>query len=228
MLIRVTTEALTRIAASRSVLRGIDSYERGFGMGDDASRTSKGMLFVQNYAVYEYEVVEAVRVLVENVNSRGLLIASTRTELLAMALDPEFASVIDGSPKKTWAGRSVLLAKVRSNAAVEIKEGLFPKDGPHFRSAQLETIWSLFGLPGTIVPTPRLRGHIDEMVENRNRIAHGSDAPDTIGARFTITDLEKRIDDTEAVCTHIIASVKRHTTCTIAFSSHYRQASEGF
>ena len=213
----VTAEALKRIASARSLLRVVESIERGVGMGDDASRSAKGMLIVYNYGVYEYVVVESVRALVGNVNSRGLPFASTRAELLAMALDSEFTSVIDGSLKKTWEGRSVLLQKVRSNTAVAIKEGLFPKDGTQFRPAQLETIWSLFGLPGTIVPTPRLRGHIEEMVESRNRIAHGSDAPDTVGSRFTVADVEKRINDTEAVCTHIMSSVSGYAANTNAF-----------
>ena len=134
-----------------------------------------------------------------------------------MALDPEFMSVIDGSPKKTWEGRSTLLRKVGSNSTVAIKEGLFPKNGTQFRPAQLETIWNLFGLPGTIVPTPRLRGHIEEMVESRNRIAHGNDAPDAVGSRFTVADVEKRINDTEAVCTHIMTSVSGYAANTNAF-----------
>ena len=186
-------------------------------MGDDASRSAKGMLFVHNYAVYEYVVVESIRALVGKVNSRGLPFASTRAELLAMALDPEFASIIDGSLRKTWEGRSVLLRKVRSNAAVAINESLFPKDGTQFRPAQLETIWNVFGLPGTIVPTPRLRGHIKEMVDTRNRIAHGSDAPDTVGGRFTVADLERRINDTEEVCTHIVTIASAHAANANAF-----------
>ena len=186
-------------------------------MRDDASRSAKGLLIVQNYAVYEYVVVESVRILVGNVNSRRLPFASTRAELLTMALDPEFTSVIDGSIKKTWEGRSALLRKVRSNAVVAIKEGLFPKDGTQFRPAQLDTIWSLFGLPGSIVPTPRLRGHIEEMVDSRNRIAQCSDAPDTVGSRFTVADMKKRINDTEVVCTHIMTSVSGYAANTNAF-----------
>ena len=200
MLARVTAEALMRISSTRSLLRVVESHERGVGMGDAASRSGKGMIFVHNYAVYEYVVVETVRALVRDVNSRGLPFASTRAELLAMVLNPEFTSVIDGSLKKTWAVRAGLLQKVRSTTVVGIAEGLFPKDGTHFRPAQLETIWSLFGLPGTIVPAPRFRGHIEEMVEARNKIAHGNEAPDMIGGRFTIADLEKRINDTEGAC----------------------------
>ncbi len=218
MLAVVNAEALQRIAATRSVLRLINTHERTVGAGDDASRSLKGLIFVHNYAVYEYVVIESVRGLVANVNSRALLFSSTRVELLAMALNSEFTSVIAGSIKKTWAGRMDVLKKSRSQDALSITEGLFPKDGSHFRPPQLETIWSLFGVPGAIVPNARLRTHITEMVETRNRIAHGNEAPATVGSGFTVTELEKRVDDTEAVCTHIIASISRHAGSATAFS----------
>jgi hypothetical protein len=55
------------------------------------------------------------------------------------------------------------------------------------------------------------------MVETRNRIAHGSDAPDTVGSRFTVADLEKRINDTEEVCTHIVTIASGHAAHANAF-----------
>lgn len=217
MLSGVSNEALKRIAAARAVLRLVGSLEQGPAQGDVATRSTKGMLFVHNYAVYEYVVIESVRALVGTVNSRGLVCASTRTELLAMGLDAEFASIIDGSLKKTWYGRSTLLRRVRCSDQVRIPENLFPKDGSHYRPSQLETIWEIFGIPGPIVPTPRLRGHIEEMVDARNRIAHGTDAPDAVGGRFTVGDLEKRVDDTEAICTHIVSSMTTYAASPTAF-----------
>jgi hypothetical protein len=217
MLSAVTREAVGRLASARSLLRVVKSLEVSpVGKGDD-SRSAKGLLFVQNYAIYEYVVVESVRGLVQGLNSRSLAFATTRTELLAMALDPEFMSIIDGKPPKTWARRAELLRKVRSTTPVAINDGLFPKDGTHFRPPQLETIWSIFGLPGDIVPQARLRGHITEMVETRNRIAHGREAPHLVGGRFSVGDLEKRINDTEAVCTHIIATATSYAAQANAF-----------
>lgn len=213
MLTGVTAEALRRIASARSLLRVAQALEGK----DDTSRSAKGLLFVHNYAIYEYVVVESVRALVGRLNSRRLPFAATRAGLLAMALDPEFMSIIKGAPAKTWANRAELLRKVRSTTAVAINEGLFPKDGTQFRPSQLETIWNVFGLPGSIVPDPRLRGHIVEMVDNRNRIAHGADAPYIVGGRFSVGELEKRINDTEAVCTHIISSVASYAAEANAF-----------
>jgi len=219
MLAEVKSEALQRLTSTRSVLRLISTYESRLGPinGDDASRSAKGLIIVQNYAVYEYVVIESVRALVTNINTRNLKFISTRAELLAIALDSEFTSVINGAQSKTWDGRSNLLKKSRSNDSIIINDGLFPKDGSFFRPDQLRTIWSIFGLPGLVVPNNRLLGHIEEMVDSRNRIAHGHDAPSKVGSRFNIQELSKRIDDTEVVCTHIISTVVACAASPTAF-----------
>jgi hypothetical protein len=55
------------------------------------------------------------------------------------------------------------------------------------------------------------------MVDSRNKIAHGEDAPYVVGGRFTVGELEKRINDTEVVCTHIITSVASYAAEANAF-----------
>lgn len=217
MLASVRAEALSRISATRDVLRLVDAHECQHGGGDVASRSAKGLVFVQNYGVYEYVVVHVVRSLVTAVNNSLLQFSAVRAELLSMALDREFASVIGGSAKKTWSARCALLARARSSAPVSIQDGLFPKDGSHFRTAQLDTIWTLFGIPGPIVVQPRHRRLIEEMIENRNRIAHGEDPPDAVGGGFTTADLTVRVDGVEAVCTHIINTVTGYIQAPVAF-----------
>lgn len=55
------------------------------------------------------------------------------------------------------------------------------------------------------------------MVETRNAIAHGESASEAIGGRFTIADMIKRVDDTEAVCSHIMAVIQAHAAAPTAF-----------
>jgi len=226
MLDGVRREALARLSASRASLRVIRTHEHDPRTAE-FTRSAKGLLFVQNYAVYEYVVVQSVRELIAAANARERTLAGTRPELLSMALRGEFESVVDGSGGKTWQGRMALLRKARSREVAAIDEGLFPKDGSHFRPAQLRTIWDLFGLPGEVVPQPRLLGMITEMVENRNAIAHGSEAPFSVGGRFTAAEMGKRIDGTEEICTHIIETFKRHARHPEAFSAHDRRLRAG-
>ncbi len=217
MLAGVANEALKRISGTRAVLRMLQAYEPPHGQGDVASRTGKGMLFVQNYATYEYVIVSAVRALITDLNARKLQFHAIRAEVLAMALDPEFTSLASTAVNKSWRGRARLVDRARCAEAVAIRDNLFPGDGSHFKVSQLETIWRLFCLRGEVVPEPRLRGHIEEMVEKRNIIAHGGEAPDVVGGGFSVADMEKRLADTETICSHIIGTVTSHTADHAAF-----------
>lgn len=213
----ISAEALARLAAAQSLLRIIESYELARGGGDDASRSAKGMLFVQNYAVFEFVVVGVVRALIAEVNMRGIHCSAARAELLSLALDPELTSVSDTSKRKQWDRRFALLKKARSCQPIAIGPDLFPKDGSHFRPQQLETIWSIFGIPQPAFPAPRYRGHILELVETRNRIAHGGDSPDAVGSRFSVVDMRSRIMDTETICTYVVTAVSAYLKTKAAF-----------
>lgn len=49
-----------------------------------------------------------------------------------------------------------------------------------------------------------LKGRVDELVENRNAIAHGRKSPAVIGGRYSSGDLEKRYRDIDELCIYII------------------------
>src|SRR4051812_25698184 len=121
MLTGIHAEALKRLAGADALLRMIEAQEKSLGRGDDATRSGKGMLFVQSYAVYEYVVAEAVRALVADINARALQHVQLRTELLSMALDAEFDRVV-GATKKTWEKRISLLQRAKCADVVEIQE----------------------------------------------------------------------------------------------------------
>jgi len=204
MFASVNAEALLRIAATRALLRTAQALEAAGPSGHPSSRTIKGLAFVQNYAVYEFVNKEGVRVLIGAANTAAVPRNQARAPLLGLALDPLFSKVIAGAEKNTWSARAELLEQTRVPDPLRIADSLFPKDGSFFRPSQLELVWSLFGIRAPIVPDNRLLGHIIEMVDTRNAIAHGSTAADAIGGRFSIKEIERRIDDTEAVCSHIL------------------------
>jgi hypothetical protein len=174
---------------------------------------SKGLVFVQNYALYEYSLVSSLAAALATAKTHGLTLNDVRHELLALILSSEFDSAADSSQDKRWSQRIELFRRVRCHEQIGAGrfEGIFPTDGSHFRTRQLETIWSLLGIAVPIVATPRHRGRIDEMVEHRNAIAHGRESPDVIGRRFSEAEIHSRIDDTAALCVHIIDTLEIHS-----------------
>lgn len=91
-----------------------------------------------------------------------------------------------------------------------LNETLFPSNGSHYRPSQLNTIWRVFGIDKPIVPEMIHLGRIEELVENRNAISHGRKTAEEVGRRYSIAELEKRIDDVFALAKYIISTMEDH------------------
>lgn len=213
----VKAEALRRITATRDFIRAIESHGAAALHADPASRAARGLVFVQNYAVYEYVITQCVREMIAAANTLTIPLRDLRTELLALALNGEFDAISKGAIHKTWAHRCALMRSFHSANPAQIRDGLFPKDGSQFRKQQLDTIWDIFGITEPVLPHPRFQSFIDEMVENRNKVAHGSDAPEDVGRRYSIADILSRINDNETLCTYLTSVIVNHIDTASAF-----------
>ncbi len=61
-----------------------------------------------------------------------------------------------------------------------------------------------------VVPESRLIGRIDELVENRNAIAHGRRTPEEVGGRYSTSEIEKRVDDIERITIYLVPEMETH------------------
>ena len=61
-----------------------------------------------------------------------------------------------------------------------------------------------------VVPEPRLVGRIEELVENRNAIAHGRRTPEEVGGRYSTAEIEKTADDIEKIGSYFVTELERH------------------
>ncbi len=110
-----------------------------------------------------------------------------------------------------WEQRLDLVAKLDSTEPLQsLDNTVFPKDGSHYRVKQLETIWAVFGLTVPVVPEQRLIGRIEELVENRNAIAHGRRAAEEVGGRYSSLEIEKTIDDVEQISSYVVTQMEAH------------------
>jgi hypothetical protein len=204
----------TRVQRIRQFLAGINEGDGSPGSGDPHAPDAKGLFFVFLYGAYEHCIEEAFREAVLAANTHGLLWNQLRPEILAIALNPQFDG-LESSPKSParWERRVDLSRQIFAVDAASIPElGSVPFDGSHMRVAQIETIWRVLGITVPPVNSPPMIGRIAELVDQRNKIAHGRERPDTVGGRFTIADLQKRLDDIEAVCLYVVQQLETHVT----------------
>ena len=177
----------------------------------DVAATCRGLLFIQLYGAYEYAVTTAVQAALDMIQQQSLGYGQLRRGLLALVLDPKWRSAGQVGSKGLWDSRLALIEAMNDTTPiVDLNNKLFPADGSHYRSRQLETIERVFGLKSPILPESRLIGRIHELVEKRNAIAHGRNTAREVGARFTNGDMESIIADTNAIAQYVIDAMENH------------------
>lgn len=210
MLAPIRTEALRRLQYLQEMLLELRVLESQLQSKPNVLPQLKGLVFVQMYATYEYSVVNATLSALRHIDSAGIPLGVLRTTLLSALLHPELMSLSDLSIEKSWDRRMELFEKSRATSARPPIDPAFPNDGSHFRPEQLTTIWRILGIPLPVVHEPRMLGRIRELVEHRNAIAHGREPPESIGRRFSVTDLIDRHTDLEKFCTYFFQTLDSH------------------
>ena len=171
----------------------------------------KGLIFVQLYATHEYAVRSAVQATLVALSAAGVEIKTIRRNLLALVLESQWESAADSGRDRVWDSRMKLIATIdSSDPTPKLSDGLFPYDGSHYRIQQLHTIWKIFSVTGPVVSEPRLKGRIEELVENRNAISHGRRTPEEVGRRYSWQDIAHRVDDTNAIASHVVSRLESH------------------
>lgn len=201
-------EVALRIVEGRIFLSRAAKVPRGERV---AAATCRGFLFVQLYGIYEYAVTRAVQAALDTVKRDFLGHSEIRRSLLALVLDAEFDSAAKAGRERLWERRIALMVAADDDTpALGFRDNVFPGDGSHYRARQLTTVWKILGMGAPILPSVRFVTRIDELVENRNAIAHGRHTPREVGGRYTNGDMKKWIDDTDAIAHYVIDTVKAH------------------
>jgi MAE_28990/MAE_18760-like HEPN len=174
------------------------------------SLTAKGLVFVQVYAIHEFATRNVVRIAVAAIAAHSHTYASLSSSLLAMFLDAELNSLRDCGQDKIWDRRIGLLDRATSQDPVSAPGTPFPMDGTHFRHSHLNLILKVFGIRRTLTVRRRHLYKIDEVVDNRNFIAHGEKTADEVGQRYSRQDVNDVIRQMKSVCLRLIMLVSQH------------------
>ena len=207
-------EVALRILEGRLLLSVALSDGRPGDVGDKTKRASavcKGLLFVQLYGAYEYAVSSSVRAALDGVKTGSMSCSEMRPSLLSLVLHSQWISASEVGRNRRWDRRLELIRSMDDEEPiVDLSDTLFPHDGSHYREGQLATIWRVFGIGVPTLPELRLRGRIEEVVDNRNSIAHGRRTPGEVGGRYSEADMNERIADIDAIAHYVIDAMKVH------------------
>jgi hypothetical protein len=200
----LTTEINDRFAAINSFFLASRDFK------GDLAATAKGIVFVLVYAAYEFTVTGVTQTTIDEINSRGYRMKELTPSLMALFLDPEFMSLRDASQKNLWRARLKIFERTFADDLTALSNTTGPpSDASHYRHTHLEMIFSVFGIRGR--PTRRKQHlfRIDEIVNHRNQIAHGSETAAAVGRRYTRDEVRQRIRQMESVCLFLVSAFDR-------------------
>lgn len=197
----LTTETNARFGAINSF------FAATIGFKDDDAATAKGLIFIQLYAVYEATVNGIVQIAIDALNAQRYSMGGIRPSLLALFLDPEFVSLQETGKKNYWKNRIKIFDRAFSDEIATLSNTTRPpNDGSHYRHTHLMMIFSVFGIKSLPTLPNSYFYRIDEVVDHRNQIAHGSETAAGVGRRYTRDEIHERISQMKTTCECLIAA----------------------
>ncbi|MBD2872396.1 MAE_28990/MAE_18760 family HEPN-like nuclease [Paenibacillus arenilitoris] len=203
----VQRESAARLVQVREYLNHIKSYgtEHTLTIEPSYVLAQRGLFFVYLYGVVEYTVKNTVSTCINEINNQSYKYIDLKPLLFSLILDGDFNALFQIGSDKKWEKRWKILSSISSEEIVNISNNLMPTDGKNIRYAQLQSIWKSFCIEKPILPRVDSGGILNEIVEKRNKIAHGEETPEEVGRRFSFDDLERRFEVISELCSYIIA-----------------------
>lgn len=182
----------------------------------------RGLFFVNLYGAFEFSVTEAVQILLQEITRAQIPFSQLEHLFYAVALDSKFSAISDSGRKKRWAVRRDLLSQQTSGIACGMNDTVFHSDLQNIWFETLSTLFESLCISESVLPEPRLRGYIDEVMERRNAVAHGRESPASVG-RIRSNELELRLEAISRTATHIIFCFDRYLNNRDFIASAHRR-----
>lgn len=174
------------------------------GFNKELLAISRGLFFVYVYGLYEKIIHNVIARTISILNNASIPIDKCIFELYSLIFSKEYDEIHDVGRDRKWEKRWNIVEKIKSNQCINIPNDIFPTDGKNLRYRQLNSLAKSFGVKDDVLPDSSVGGYINEMVDNRNHIAHGNYTPKEIGRKYTKKDLLKRCNIISDICSHTL------------------------
>lgn len=171
---------------------------------------TRGLFFVYVYGIYEEVIRQVVSLTINELNRANVKIDECIYELYSLIFSQEYDGLYNVGNDHKWEKRWEISNKLLDNHLIHIPNDIMPTNGRNIKYRQLESIAKTFGMKESILPRNEIGGHIQEMVENRNYIAHGNKTPREVGRNYTIDDILQKCDYISEACMHIILVYEKY------------------
>lgn len=178
---------------------------------DDGMLSIYGLYYVHLYALIEFTIESVVQCAVDAINKSLVPVNSLPINVPSIAMDSYFSSFSDNRGKQ-WKRRMEFLNKERDDGPTKISAGAFGTELQNVWFDTVCTVYDVFGMSEeefTRVPEAGDRLVIREIVEKRNKVAHGRERASVVGRGSNSSVLERKLVRVEAICNRIVSQVER-------------------
>ncbi|MFR9704112.1 MAE_28990/MAE_18760 family HEPN-like nuclease [Aeromonas sanarellii] len=197
----------TRLIEARDLLAEIKRMESPPPQSDPSYVIGmRALLIVNLYACLEFSVNQAVERTLIIIDSLGVPYEHMSYGFHAISMSDAFKSIKDSGVKATWSNRIKFMERLFSSQPCQVNSSTFSNDLQNVWANTIRELFSCFGMTKPFLPDMAYLGHIDDIVNKRNAVAHGRESPQFIGRSLRCSELEQKWDIVSKTCEHITSS----------------------
>lgn len=153
----------------------------------------KGLFYVHIYACIEFSINKIVETTLNLAKSKNILYRHLENRFYTIALSNNLQSVRDCNPKTFLEKSADLFLALESGDISDFDETLISKYLQNIWGKTFNQITKTFGMNSFTI-SGRDISVFNEIVDNRNKLAHGRDSAESIGSAPNYQDLKNRYD----------------------------------
>jgi RiboL-PSP-HEPN len=152
-------------------------------------RILRGLFYVHLYGAFEYSTLQIVLASTQAFNEAQVPHSNVIDALGSLVLDGHYKSIANTKPAGQFRRRLDLIVMRSSSDTAAIQDGVL--DFQNIWLHTVELIFDVFGIEAPAMYDITKTGYLRELVDNRNKVAHGRESPLTVGGLKRSDDLDK-------------------------------------
>ena len=205
----VSPAITTRFLQVQEVLSFVQRGEQAPPASDHTEiRLLRGLFYVHLYGAFEFSVNRIVLGAAQAINAAQVPHSNVVHPLCALVLDTSFNALSQSG--RHWQKRIELIRQRLSFDIAQINDGSM--DMQNIWLDTIQRIFDVFGVAKPIMFDVTKSGYIREVVEARNKIAHGEDSPIVYGSLKRCADLQIVHDAIRAEAFYILDCFNEYLT----------------
>lgn len=164
----------------------------------------RGFTIVFLYGALEYGLTRSVRQLSELIYDYAVRRSDISSPLMCLVHEPTVKAVNSAGKRTRIQTRLRLFDAIHSTEYAVVHDELIAPELQNVWTKSIQDTFSVFGISQAAVFYQSSSDYIDRIVNDRNAVAHGREAPDVVGARYTVHEIDMLIERLEAESRYFI------------------------